>query len=420
MAYSPRANWQEDLVNRSRNPITGVAMTPPSKRQAIRQDFMLVRGVDVLSVVPTQHPGVWTCTEDAEGVPKGAMLVVDQRRKGALSAPAVAVYKKGAFALLRGLAYAEGYYHDKIETVEMSIESLGWALTVSWEADLASPEEIEEYAAVLAHVYTELASYRDEKIADAAWRAQWASVFEDVLQRFNPMSRAAIICAAIRRLEGWINAAPFFVRGIDSRKMAVIAEIDDAESQRLAVLTELVEMARWWNPERIGRVDAEQALKLAARVDACVERLRTVDIAPYATHSFPHTIGDLEAEAGLLREFAGDRSRGTLEVAGKRHDIAQRALTLLGYAVPIEQMLTTVAVMERYGRTPSPEVLASFEDAINVLLDGVNTTLDEGFERRVVEDTRRNLDLARLACGANHETALLNLKTALTNAARPL
>ena len=380
-------------MDHTRIPITGVTVTPPDRRPVIRHDFLLSGlGTVGLAVQPTQHQDVWVATESTGGVPKGSVIVADHgTHEPVLGTLHGTLYPRGGFSAARGMDHAAEFYKDKLGRVYVAYEGLGWGLTMAWELDLATTEERQRYTELMLAVGWQLEGFRDQLLIDASGRALWASDPTDSAGRFNPMSRAAIICAAMRRLEGWVDVSPLFTEPVDARRFAIAAELDLAWAIRADVLLELVEISRWWNPDRIERLDREQGEKLARRFTACADRLDTIAIAPYGTHAFPKASADLREGASLFSAATGiwDSLR---KLIGNKLDVTIRSLRLLEIHRDLEQVLTIVSLVDRGRIRFDGDDLVNLRARLEGNLRYLQTPgLDRSFKNPIVNDVRDHL-----------------------------
>lgn len=385
----------------SLNPITGTTLAAPDPVLRKRRSLFLSAAefggeceyVSILHVT-TFHPEVIIACEDVGRAKRGNVLILNG------TTGTWDIYAS-VYTALRGMTYAKEYYRGKVGKAHVSIGCLVEAITIAWELDLAdeTSEAYRRYVELLDMVVATLSRHVDEKIVDAAERAEWAKVLEDVLGRKNPMSRAAILCAAIRRLNAWVELGSVLVEGIDMRRLAILVLVDQAWYVRSQVLKDLVEIQRWWHSERIERLNQVRGVKLANRLKAAVAKLEFILVAPFGTHSFPHLMRDLTDAAELL-SGNGDGWGTKVQRAGECLDRARRSLELLDFHRQIEDAQLLIGVYVRHNVPWTLEVLAEVRGALHVLYDDLADASDAGFKHPILVDVRENVLSAQIALDA--------------------
>ena len=215
---------------------------------------------------------------------------------------------------------------------------------------------------IMKAVGDDLSLFSHDLLKDAGERATAASTVIDKLGRFNPMSRAAIICSAERRLEQWVELGQGILTHLDRRRIGLVMLLEKAWEARSQVLRELIEMSRWWQPGRV--IDLRQGRLLADRIHECVQTLESVVVGPYTKHAFAHCVRDLEDAADLLERFDEHGQKLAFQ-AGRIVDRVIRSLRLLEYHRTLEEILCAVSVAEKIGRPISREDARNFLQALH-------------------------------------------------------
>ncbi len=385
----------------SLNPITGTTLAGPDPVPRKRRNLFLSAAeaggeCEYISIlhVTTFHPEVIVACEDVGRAKRGNVLILNG------TTGTWDIYAS-VYTALRGMTYAGEYYKGKVGKAHISIGCLLEAITIAWELDLAdeTSEAYRRYVELLDLSIQAVERYKDTLLKDSAERAEWAKVLEDILGRKNPMSRAAILCAAVRRINAWIEIGSILVQGIDARRLAILLLIDQAWYVRSQVLKDLVEIQRWWHSERIERLNQVRGVKLTNRLKAAVAKLDFIVVAPFGTHSFPHLMRDLTDAAELL-SGNGDGWGTKVQRAGERLDRARRSLGLLDFHRQIEDAQLLIGVYVRHNVPWTLEVLAEVRGALHVLYDDLANASDAGFRQPILVDVRENVLSAQIALDA--------------------
>lgn len=299
---------------------------------------------------------------------------------------------KDPYNFLRGAVHVRGYYAAAMGQIHEALLMVSRALTQTWFVECFEHSRIQNYERLIGQAIDGLRGRNHAFLEVAQEILERASELNDALGRFNPFSRAAMLCAVLRRLDWWSQHAGEQVEAITQAERAVLYEHQRVMFILQSALIGLTEMARWWTGGRTVK-SREHARKLAKRLQVCHDMLEQIETQPFRALAY-RTRQDIKLAIADLQV-------GKYEEAGAFLDRALRALMLPQVFPRVHEVVTAVSLAHRWGDGSMTDL--EFWAAVQVLCDverDLREVCDDDFVTQVtghmqgcVFAARRELDL---------------------------
>jgi len=240
--------------------------------------------------------GIMMCRE-SRMAPRGSIVLLRSAKREPI------VIKGGIIDALRMFEHRKGY-NDSIEpSVALSLKFVRSALEATWYAERTDRKTLSAYKAMVTSTERLLRDRSHEALVQAVEFLERGDDMFDVLGRFNPMSRAAIQVAVLRRLAR-------FKQHIDQLEgynahvtNTLLAELKRSMWIIMLVEREIAEIARWWLiPNKLQSLKKDSAKQLAKRLRVCAGVLRQVIVRPFGQLCY-RMAEDLLIMANQLEQF---------------------------------------------------------------------------------------------------------------------
>ncbi len=279
------------------------------------------------------------------------------------------------------------YYAGVYQQVLLACMMCRNALQQTWFVESTDAGRIREYTALITSAIEELEGRRQGFLESAQEILECAASLDDVLGRFNPFSRAAMLCAIMRRLEGYANFRSEIIGEVGLRDQALYMELERTMAILYWVTMELTEMSRWWRDSRWVK-DDNHARRLAKRMGVCVEMLQQIVVKPFRALAY-RTRQDVEMVGGLIEHPSARDAE-----AANFLDRALRALQLPQMHCQIHEIIAAVSLADRWGsRFEEHEIVAALR-VLRPVHDQLGRLDDRDFQTRIVDLMHMNLGLA--------------------------
>lgn len=322
---------------------------------------------------------------------KGAVLVrrTNLDREGV---PYFMIFNDGIYAAIRSQGFHVPDTQD-LEKIEILCyrETLEWALQQTWYLNSrSSAEEIAAYEERTGSVSTGLRKVVDDDKRRARTQSGRGANPTDALGRTNFTSRSPIVWSADLALCKRTGTVHRIRPRISVRNGDLLALADEAWKVKTDFEREIVQALRWGS-RGVRALNADDATRMAVRLEKLAGSLRSVSIAPYSRRGFPRIASDLDRVVVALRA-------GNYEAARKLLDRCRRSFVLVDGRRILEQTHTVASRVEKAHIELTKQDKNGLVDVIDhvrdlLVIDGV--PVDHDFENPVVARSVAHLDAAR-------------------------
>lgn len=312
------------------------------------------------------------------------------------------------YAFLRGARHIRAYYAAAMGQIVEALLTVQAALTQTWFVEYFGTDQIAYYKMLVDQAIDSLEGRNHVFLESAQEILERASDLNDSLGRFNPFSRAAMLCAVLRRLDWWAKHAQQQVDEVSLAERAVLNEHQRVMFILQSVHLGLTEMSRWWMSDRRVK-DADHARRLTRRVQVCHDLLDQIVAQPFRPLAY-RTRHD-------LRLVIADLQSGKHEDAWAHFERALRALRLPQVFSRVHEVVTALSLAHRWGESQMADL--ELQAAVLVIRSAeadLKQIPDDDFVTRVVGHMQGCLFAARRELDVGGDRRLIIAKQTLLDA----
>ena len=191
-------------------------------------------------------------------------------------------YEHGMFDALRSFEHV-GHYYGSIEpSVNLAMHFSRSALKATWFAEVTDVATLRGYESMMASAEKLVRGRSHDDLVKAVEFLERGGTMFDIVNRFNPMSRATLCRFTMYRLDLYLQFTKTVRGEVDVLTAALIEELKRNMMIIMLVDREITELSRWWILDgKVEQIKGDQAMRMAKRLNVCADTLDQVIARPF-------------------------------------------------------------------------------------------------------------------------------------------